>query len=292
METQHHTITIKSTVKAPISRVWAFWTEPEHIMQWNHASDDWHTTNAANDLQVGGKFLSRMEAKDGSHGFDFEGEYTALDLHRHIAYTLSDGRKVEVHFGPSGKETHIKQFFEPESTNPAEMQAAGWQAIMDNFKKHAETQTAGKLLFFDIHIKASTDKVYRRMINEKHYADWTSLFAPGSHFKGSWTKASKIQFLAPDEKGNMGGMVSRIRENIPGRFVSIEHLGLVENDIEITTGQAVEGWAGALENYTFIADNGKTLLLVDLDSNQEYEIYFNDIWPKALQRLKEICEAA
>jgi uncharacterized protein YndB with AHSA1/START domain len=292
MESQQHTtITLKSTIKAPISRVWVYWTEPEHIMQWGFASDDWHTPIAENDLRVGGKFLSRMEAKDGSQGFDFDGVYTQVELHRHIAYTLSDGRKVKIQFDPKANETAVIQSFETESSMPVEVQAAGWQAILDNFKKHAEALSTGQILYFEIRINAPANKVYQRMIDENDYADWTSFFAPGSHFRGSWKKGSKILFLAPDDKGNFGGMVSRIRENVAGSFVSIEHLGLVENEIEITEGPAVEAWAGGLENYTFIAENGHTLLMVDLDMNQEFEDYFAEIWPKALMRLKAICEA-
>ncbi len=114
---------------------------------------------------------------------------------------------------------------------------------------------------------------------------------PTSYFEGSWEKDSKILFLGTDKDGNKEGMVSRIKENIPNKLISIEHLGILKNDKEITSGTEVEGWAGALENYTFNEDNGKTFLSVDMDSNQQFKSYFEETWPKALNKLKAICEA-
>src|SRR4030088_3157087 len=132
-------ITVESTVKAPIEKVWKLWTTPEHITKWSNASDDWHTPFAENDLRTGGKFLSRMEAKDGSFGFDFGGVYDEVKAHELIRYTIGDGRKVTIKFAANGNETRIVESFEAESTNPVEMQRGGWQAILDNFKKYTES---------------------------------------------------------------------------------------------------------------------------------------------------------
>lgn len=131
-------ITVESTINAPVENVWELWTNPAHITKWNSPSEDWHTPHAENDLRAGGKFMSRMEAKDKSHGFDFEGTYDRVEKSRHIAYTMSDGRKVKIDFSPNGKETKVVETFDPEEINPLEMQQAGWQAILDNFKKYAE----------------------------------------------------------------------------------------------------------------------------------------------------------
>ena len=131
-------ITIKSIVNAPVENIWKYWSEPEHIKKWNNASEDWHTTHAENNLRVGGKFLSRMEAKDGSFGFDFSGIYDEVKLYEVIAYTLEDGRKVKIIFVGEEKKTEITIVFEAESTNSIEMQQGGWQAILDNFKKYTE----------------------------------------------------------------------------------------------------------------------------------------------------------
>lgn len=131
-------LTVKTLVNLPIEKVWTFWTEPHHITQWNAASDDWHTTKAENHLTVGGRFVSRMEAKDGSFGFDFGGTYTKIELYRLIEYTIDDNRKVSVKFNQEGPTTQITEEFEAENQNPLEMQQAGWQAIMDNFRKYAE----------------------------------------------------------------------------------------------------------------------------------------------------------
>lgn len=131
-------LTIKTTVDAPIEAVWKYWTEPEHIKKWSNASEDWHTTTAKNDLRVGGIFLNRMEAKDGSFGFDFGGTYDEVELYKVIAYTLGDGRKVKINFTDKESLTEIIESFEAESTNSLEMQQNGWQAILNNFKKYAE----------------------------------------------------------------------------------------------------------------------------------------------------------
>jgi uncharacterized protein YndB with AHSA1/START domain len=138
MENQGQMITVENTVKAPVEKVWQYWTLPEHITKWNNASDDWHTPFAENDLRVGGKFLSRMEAKDGSFGFDFWGLYDEIKRNEVIASTLGDGRKMKVSFSPAGEGTRVVETFEAERTNPIEMQKGGWQAILDNFKKYVE----------------------------------------------------------------------------------------------------------------------------------------------------------
>lgn len=131
-------ITIETTVNAPVEKVWEYWNGPAHIIQWCSASDEWHTPSAENDLRVGGKFSSRMEAKDGSMGFDFAGVYDDVQTNELITYTMNDGRKVAVHFKTDGDSTAIKETFEAEEMNSLDMQRGGWQAILDNFKKYTE----------------------------------------------------------------------------------------------------------------------------------------------------------
>lgn len=131
-------ITIETTVNAPLEKVWDFWGKPEHITKWNAASEDWHTPRAENDLRTGGKFSSRMEAKDGSFGFDFEGIYGEVIDHQKIAYAMPDGRQVEILFEEVNGQTKVTEHFDPETENSEEMQRQGWQAILDNFKKYVE----------------------------------------------------------------------------------------------------------------------------------------------------------
>ena len=131
-------ITISVFINAPIEKVWNYYTNPVHIVNWNAASDDWHTTKATNDLRIGGSFLSTMEAKDGSMGFDFGGLYTQVEEHSFIAYTLDDDRKVLISFIANGNTTEVKESFEAEDQNSEELQKGGWQSIMDNFKKYTE----------------------------------------------------------------------------------------------------------------------------------------------------------
>jgi len=131
-------ISVQASIQAPIEKVWKLWTTPEDIVNWNNASVDWHTTHAENDLQVGGKFDYRMEAKDGSMGFDFEGIYSSVNHNNLIEYFIIDGRKVVIDFMANGNETKIIESFNAEDINPIELQRIGWQAILDNFKKYAE----------------------------------------------------------------------------------------------------------------------------------------------------------
>jgi uncharacterized protein YndB with AHSA1/START domain len=129
-------ITVAAGIDKPGEEVWEKWTNPDHIVRWTFASDDWHSPYAENDLKTGGKFLTRMEAKDGSFGFDFWGIYDKLDINSEIRYTLGDGRKVKITFDSIENETEITESFEAESTNSLELQRNGWQSILNNFKKY------------------------------------------------------------------------------------------------------------------------------------------------------------
>jgi len=135
-------ITVSTVVQAPLETTWRAFTEPEYITEWNFAVDTWHCPEATNDLRIGGTFSYRMAARDGSFGFDFGGTYTALEPHKSLAYTLGDERKVQVDFEPlPNGQTRVTEVFDPETTNPEEMQRNGWQAILDNFKKHTEAMS-------------------------------------------------------------------------------------------------------------------------------------------------------
>lgn len=139
METMSKTtITVEATVKAPVDKVWKYWNEPEHITQWAFAIPEWHAPYAENDLREGGSFKTTMAARDGSFSFDFGGVYSKVETNKAIEYTLGDGREVKIQFIPQGNETKVIETFDPEDQNPHDMQKGGWQAILDNFKKHTE----------------------------------------------------------------------------------------------------------------------------------------------------------
>lgn len=142
MSNQNISITVQCTVNASIEQAWDYFTLPEHITQWNFASDDWHTPKAENDLRVGGKYFARMEAKDGSFGFDLIGIYDAITVHQLLDYHLEDGRKVNVQFQSTESGTEITETFDAETENSEELQRGGWQAILDNFKRYAEKTSA------------------------------------------------------------------------------------------------------------------------------------------------------
>lgn len=150
-----------------------------------------------------------------------------------------------------------------------------------------------KKLVFNVKINASLSKVYDKMLgvtDKSTYEKWTSLFNPTSTYEGNWNKGEKILFVGTDENGKKGGMVSEIIENIPNQFVSIRHYGILKDGREITTGEEVEKWTGGLENYSFDESNDITSVNIELDYVEEFGDYFRQTYPKALDKLKEICE--
>jgi len=148
-------------------------------------------------------------------------------------------------------------------------------------------------LQFTASINAPVTKVYDFMLgisSKSTYEQWTSLFNPTSTYEGNWDKGNKILFLGVDDQGEKGGMVSKIAENIPNQFISIQHCGLFKAGKEITEGPEVEKWANGFENYTFEENNGTTTITVDLDTTEDFLDYMNESYPKALDKLKELCE--
>ena len=132
-------ITVEATVAADLNKVWDYWTKPEHITNWNFATDEWECPSAENDLSVGGRYVARMQAKDGSFGFDFEGIYEEVIPQKKLSYTLGDGRKVTTEFENAGVFTSVTTTFDGDREHGTEMQRAGWQAILNNFKNYTES---------------------------------------------------------------------------------------------------------------------------------------------------------
>ena len=133
-------VVVQARINKPIEKVWDYHNKPAHIIEWNSASENWHTSSAVNDFNVGGSFNYRMEAKDGSYGFDFSGKYDEIITNKRIEYTLDDDRKVVIEFDDMNEYVNVKYSFEIEDSNSAEMQRDGWQAILDNFKKYCESK--------------------------------------------------------------------------------------------------------------------------------------------------------
>jgi translation elongation factor EF-4 len=145
-------------------------------------------------------------------------------------------------------------------------------------------------LHFSIKINAPVEKVWKTMFDDKTYRVWASAFSEGGYYEGSWEKGSKILFLGPDKEGNVSGMVSMIAENKPNEFISIKHLGFVQNGVEDTTSEKIKDWVGALENYTFKETDGVTEIIVDIDVVESFVPEFSKMWPEALQKLKQLAE--
>ena len=166
METKEKiNITVQTIVYAPVEKTWKLWTSPEHITQWNNASPDWHTPRAENDLRAGGKFLSRMEAKDGSFGFDFWSVYKDIQPNKSLSLEMGDGRSWDIQFESNGNETKVTEVFEAEQTNPIEMQRGGWQMILNNFKPWERlSRHSQKLIIFEIRQFASKYLISKRLL--------------------------------------------------------------------------------------------------------------------------------
>ena len=188
-------VTVETAVSLPVAKVWEMWTNPWHIIHWNQASRDWHTSRAENDLKKYGRFLFRMEARDGSFGFDFSGEYRKVVNHKIIEYILDDGRRVAINFAEEKNRTLITEAFEAEEINSVELQKNGWQSILNNFKRYAESSENLEIMHFEITIDSPVRKVYKKMLSADTYVLWTSVFNASSHFAGSWEKGTKILFL-------------------------------------------------------------------------------------------------
>lgn len=283
-------ITVATKVSLPLEKVWDLWTDPDHIIHWNHASEDWHTTRAENDLRAGGRFNFRMESIKDNDGFDFSGVYDKIEPYRLIEYILDDGRKVQIEFFSREDGTVVTEAFESEQEHSIDLQREGWQAILDNFRNYAQTPDDTEMLHFETEISCTPEIAYNTMLNKERFKEWTSDFNTTSRFEGTWEKGSKMHFLATNKDGTTGGMISIVRENIPNQFVSIEYMGIILDGNEITSGPEVNRWKGT-ESYTFTPMNGRTLLFVDMDCNKEFKSYFEETYPKALEKLRIICES-
>ena len=147
-----------------------------------------------------------------------------------------------------------------------------------------------QVIQFSILIKADRKKVWNAMLGDKTYREWTRAFYEGSYYEGSWKKGSEIRFLAKNDKGQLEGMFSRIKENIPHEFISIEHVGIISDGIVDTTSDEVKKWAFSFENYTLTDKGGETEVGIELQVDENYKKMFEEMWPKALKLLKEICE--
>ena len=147
-------------------------------------------------------------------------------------------------------------------------------------------------LTYTTEINAPVQKVWETMLNDSTYRIWTKAFHEGSHYKGDWSKGSKMLFLGPDENGTLGGMISIVEENIPYEFISLKSVGVVHENIEDTTSEEAKAWTGGYENYTFTEESDSTTLTVEMTGEipSEYADMFNDMWPKGLAKLKELCE--
>lgn len=281
------TITVEATVQASPDLVWELWTNPLHITQWNYASPDWHTPRAENDLRPGGKLSSRMEARDGSFGFDFEGIYDAVEEKKHIAYTIADGRRTDVTFRAEGDATHITETFEAENTNPAELQKGGWQSILNTFKKYAEYAAEFQPQHYSIVISAPREKVWKTMLEPETYVQWTNVSWPGSRYEGTWAAGETLKFVG--ETG--GGTKAILRDYRENEFALAEHIAILEDGgTEDTESAGAKSWIGSREVYFLREKDGKTVLDTLMYLKPAWKDMFTEDWPKAMKKIKELSE--
>jgi uncharacterized protein YndB with AHSA1/START domain len=277
-------ITVQTTLHAAVEKVWKLWTNPVDITNWSTPSPDWHTPKASHNLKPGGEFLYRMEARDGSLGFDFSGTFDVVKPNTQLAYTIADGRKVNIQFEQQGNKTILTETFEAEEENSIEMQRAGWQAILDSFKRYVEKYI---LIEFTIQIQTSKQKVWETMFHPDTYLEWSNAGWKGSTFKGTWAEGERMKFISPSGEGTLVTLVS----HKPYEYSHAKHIAvLLKGDVEDFESELAKGWIGIHERYTFAEEKGVTTLKINITTTAEWEGMFNDGWPKALKKLKEICE--
>lgn len=258
----------------------------------------------------------RYEGTDGTIGFVYTWESNKIGNGKQTVTNIIEGEKIEsqLDFGfgepanaylsveeTSTGETLVKWGIWGKSPYPWNLFNLLFDAGQDfdqglqNLKEILELQKTAAMekLKFQIQINAPIEKVYKTMLgidNIKTYEQWTETFNATSTYEGNWEKGSKIRFVGTGENGKRGGMLSEVVENVPNQFVSVRHYGLVQNDQEITEDPEVEKWANGYENYSFEESNGTTTVTVDLDAIKDFVDYMNTSYPKALEKLKEICE--
>jgi uncharacterized protein YndB with AHSA1/START domain len=282
--TEKTTIKVSANIDAPIAKVWELWTTPKHIMQWNNASDDWWTSRAENDLRTGGEFVSTMEAKDGSFKFDFAGVYREVIPHEKIHYAMADGREVKVYFRSADGQTQVTEVFDPENIHSLEMQEAGWQAILNNFKKYVEYTNKFQPIYFSEQINASKVKVWNTMMDEATYHEWVSSAWPNSFYEGIWKEGESLLFINKENSGTK----AKLLFHRPYEISLAEHIAVISKGIE--KEQDDSGWIGSKELYLFSEKNGVTTLEVIMYATPSWHEMFKHDWPIALKKLKEICE--
>lgn len=240
-------ITVKTTVDASPETTWALYTNPVHVRQWNNASEDWITPIAENDLRKGGKLKYRMEAKDGSTGFDFEGTFDKVEPFEALDYTIADGRHVMVRFQPSGKYTTVQVSFEAESVHSRELQEQGWQAILVNFRRFVSYTNEFKPIQFAIKIQSPKQHVWTQMTAPDTYREWAGAAWPGSYFEGKWIEGSTISFFDKNRSGTKSILVL----HRPFDVSIAEHVACYDNGAEVADSDQARSWVGSKECYYF-----------------------------------------
>lgn len=277
-------IAIETMIKAPIEKVWNAYNDPIAITKWNQASPDWHCPYADNDLRKGGKLKSRMEAKDGSFGFDFEAVYDEVREYKKIAYTMGDGRQAITSFEKLDNATKIITVFDAETDNPLELQQTGWQAILNSFKLYIESR---KDLHFSIAINAGKQKVWETMLQPATYKIWTDAAWPGSKYDGEWKQGARLKFTG----GGGGGTMALIEVCNPCDYLFARHIAIINSDGSLDTdSEMAKEWTGVKEAYQFTETDGVTTLEVFIETFEKWTNMFDEGWPIALEKLKELCE--
>ena len=284
MTTTTTTITIEALINAPVEKVWELWTNPVDITNWSTPSPDWHTPRAMHDLKPGGEFVYRMEARDGSFGFDFGGRFDVVKPGHQLAYTMGDGRKANILFTQQDGKTKITETFDPENENPIEFQKAGWQAILDNFRKYAERVV---LVEFQVRVNASKKHVWETMLHPATYNEWANAGWPGATYEGTWAEGEEVKFVSASGEGTLATLVA----HKPYDLSHAKHMAvLLKGGAEDRDSELALGWIGTHERYTFTEEDGVTALTVTITTTPEWAAMFSDGWPKALNKLKVMCE--
>lgn len=265
------TLQVSTDVAADPASVWTRFTVPGHIMQWNFASEEWHCPAAENDLRPGGVYRTRMEARDGSQGFDFEGVYDEVVPESRLAYTLTNGRQVKTEFSDQNGRTRVTTTFEPEDSFPIEVQQAGWQAIIDNFRRYVESEPE-RMVREQVTIDTPADTVWSIITHPRYARELGQQFDKNAYVRSDWQLGSAVEFVYEPERIAATGTISELKP-----------LELIRIDFDF------DGFA-YYESFHFSSTEGQTILTAEAGPYTHARDEHATVWSNWLQKVRELSE--
>ncbi len=276
-------IEIEVLIKNSLDKVWEYWTGQPFISQWYSASDDWWTPWVNQNFQVDQGFVYRMEARDGSMGFDFSGVFTEIVDHEKIVYVLEDGRKVLTTFEERDGRILLKQAFDAEDQNSAQMQKDGWQAILNHFKSFCEGDQIE--MSFRTVLGTNPNRVWEYLTLPRLYEEWAIAFSEQPKFVGQWVEGGTIDFIDFQE----GGTRVQLDKVKPFEKLYMTHIAMIDGQAGIVEDHPeAPTWVGTKENYDLELVGKETILTIHIMCHPKYVDYLRNSWEKAVKLMTHV----